>query len=46
MEQSPTWEAASLSAVQEFPYILWNRVHKNPPVVPYPEPDPVHTNPS
>jgi hypothetical protein len=39
MKQSPPWEAASCTATQELPDILWTlefhyRVHKSPPVLP------------
>jgi hypothetical protein len=45
MEQCP-WEANSHSASQEFPHILWSRVHKNPSLVPIQrQMNPVHTFP-
>jgi hypothetical protein len=52
VEMSPTCEAASCAATQEFPKILWSqkvhhRVHKNPVLVPIlSQIDSVHTTPS
>jgi hypothetical protein len=50
MEKSPSWEAASRSATQEFPDILWNpkihfRIHMNPSLFSaLSQTNPVHTS--
>ena len=40
MEQSPSWEAKMSYATQEIPPILWNpKIHHEPAICPYPEPN-------